>query len=90
VGQVNLRKVAKGKNCSVCGADDGTIVLAHLRLGFNSGVGIKPPDHHAMYACFSCHSYIDGEGRGDYKIMLGGYLRQIDKWTEEGVITWAK
>ena len=81
---MNLRKSAQGQACSICGTDGETTVLAHLRVGGNAGVGIKPPDHHALYACHGCHTYIDGEGRGDYKIQLIGYLRQIDKWLAEG------
>lgn len=82
-----LRKSAQGQACSICGTENGTTVLAHLRVGGNAGVGMKPPDWHALYACHSCHTYIDGEGRGDYKIQLIGYLRQIDRWLADGRLT---
>lgn len=80
---MNLRKAAEGKSCILCGAEDGTVVLAHLRVGLNGGLGKKPPDHHGIEACFSCHSYIDGEGRSDHKLQLIGYLKQIDRWLAE-------
>lgn len=38
-----------------------TTVLAHIReLTLGAGMGIKPPDSAAVYACGSCHDYLDG------------------------------
>lgn len=80
----NLRQAAKGQTCTVCGRDSETVVLAHLRVGLNGGMGIKPPDHHAVYACADCHRYMDGPGRADHKTQLIAHLRQIDRWLAEG------
>lgn len=61
---MNLRKLAEGQNCQVrlpgCLHSSETVVLAHLRRGGTAGVGQKPPDLCAVYACAACHDLIDG------------------------------
>ena len=62
---MNLRKLAKGKDCQVriigvCNFDPETTVLAHIRRGGVGGMGKKPSDLCAVWACSSCHDYIDG------------------------------
>ncbi len=58
------RASAKGKACSLrlmgCtgGLLDGTTVLAHIRTK-GVGVGRKPNDSMAVYACAHCHDVID-------------------------------
>lgn len=61
----NLRKLAKGQPCMVrlpncCTFDPEQTVLAHLRIGNVAGMGQKPPDLVAVWACQNCHSVIDG------------------------------
>ncbi len=59
------RRSAKDKACSLrlhgCtgGLLDGTTVLAHIRTT-GTGVGRKPNDSMAVYACAHCHDVIDG------------------------------
>jgi len=62
---INLRKLAKGKECQVrlagiCNHDDTTTVLAHIRRGGIAGMGLKPPDIVSTWACSECHACIDG------------------------------
>lgn len=62
---MNLRKAARGQPCQVripgvCNGDPATTVLAHYRLPGTCGVGMKPPDEQAAWACSSCHDEVDG------------------------------
>lgn len=62
---MSLRNAAKGKPCMVrlpgiCNGNPETTVLAHIRIAGTCGVGMKPPDTQATYACSACHDAIDG------------------------------
>ncbi len=61
---VNLRDAARGQPCMVrsphCTFDTETTVLAHLRRVGVGGVGLKPPDLCAVWACWACHELLDG------------------------------
>lgn len=82
-----VRKSARGKPCTVrsewCNNDPATTVLAHIRRPWNAGVGMKPRDSHAVYACSACHDVIDrrtktGITKGDLDTMqLDALLRTI-------------
>lgn len=58
-----LRQSAKGQPCSLrlpcCNHDPATTVLAHLRFFGWAGMGHKPPDYLAVFACSACHDAID-------------------------------
>jgi predicted CxxxxCH...CXXCH cytochrome family protein len=59
-----LRDSARGENCTLrihpyCNGNPETTVLCHVSTGTNSGMGIKPPDWFAIYACSGCHDVID-------------------------------
>ena len=43
----------------VCNHDDSTTVLAHIRRGGVAGIGQKPPDLVATWACSNCHDCMD-------------------------------
>lgn len=63
-----LRKLAKGKPCmcrfvGICNWDESTTVLAHIRRANVAGMGQKPPDTCAVWACSSCHDEIDRRTR---------------------------
>lgn len=77
----------------LCGSENG-VVLAHFRLGWNAGIGQKPPDHHGAWLCHEHHDYVDGrsdpKGRSDYKTMLTAELKFIDRLLAEGVLVWTK
>ena len=67
---MNLRKFAKGQECTlrlidddgfrICNGDPDTVVLAHLRMGGVAGVGQKPNDLIGVHACSACHDRLDG------------------------------
>lgn len=81
---IDLRKAAKGKPCVICGQNDGTTVLHHIRTGHMS-IGSKPPDSHGIEVCSTCHRYCHEGGISDYKTMLIAHLRQVDRWIAAGV-----
>lgn len=59
-----LRDAARGQRCTVmipevCNGNPETTVLAHVRLP-GTGMGRKPPDWFAVFACSACHDAIDG------------------------------
>lgn len=55
----NLRELARDEPCSNCGAQDGTVVLAHYsgiyQHRFGKGRGIKGSDWAAAPQCANCH-----------------------------------
>ena len=65
-----LRAFARGKPClvrltGICNWDDSTTVLAHIRRANVAGMGQKPPDTCAVWACSSCHDEIDRRTRNN-------------------------
>ena len=61
-----LREAARGQRCTLrlpcCNHDPETTVLAHLRLFGMAGIGEKPDDWCAVFACSACHDAIDRRG----------------------------
>lgn len=61
------RQSARGMDCTLrlpgCRNDTGTIVLCHLRQFGGGGMGVKPSDAEAVYACAHCHDILDGRAR---------------------------
>lgn len=60
---MNLRELARGQTCIRCGADDGTVVLAHYfgprRHAYGGGMGHKGHDAVAAELCMTCHKWFD-------------------------------
>jgi len=58
------RRDAMGKPCLIrlpgCDGGGETTVLAHYRLAGYAGIGLKPPDNMAAWACCWCHAIVDG------------------------------
>ena len=59
-----IRQSARGETCTlrllgVCNHDPATTVLAHLRVFGAAGMGQKPADYAAVYACHACHDALD-------------------------------
>jgi hypothetical protein len=50
------RRSFKGRSCEACGRWDETIVGAHVRVGHEGGVGLKPSDDLIIALCYQCHS----------------------------------
>lgn len=69
----------------MCGKNDGTTVLHHLRVG-TVGMGKKPPDYHGVNVCFGCQDFFHHEGISNHKLQLIAYLRQIDQWLADGLL----
>lgn len=57
------RNSARGKDCTLrldcCNHDPATVVLAHIRRFGWGGMGCKPHDFLAVYACSACHDVLD-------------------------------
>ena len=58
-----MRRSAAGQTCTLrlpcCNGRMDTTVLAHLRAFGVAGMGQKPPDWCAVYACSTCHDALD-------------------------------
>ena len=91
-----LRRAAQGKPCmvrlpSICNHNPDTVVLAHIRRGGVAGIGQKPNDLIACYACDACHSEIDRRTRHMTTTELEGYIldglcRTLDAVVREGLV----
>lgn len=59
----DLRKLAKGQRCVACGAQDGTVVLAHYfgarRHNYGGGMAHKGHDAVAAWLCARDHERMD-------------------------------
>ena len=90
----NLRDLARDRPCMVrlpgCHSGDGTTVLAHIRIAGLCGMGLKPPDVVATYACSHCHDLIDGRVRANFdkdfltQAALEGMARTLAQLWSEG------
>lgn len=64
---MSLRDKARDQSCVRCGAEDGTVVLAHYfgprRHNYGGGMSRKGSDLIAAHLCANCHSYMDRESR---------------------------
>ena len=58
------RANAKGQDCTLmlpgCTNATDTVVLCHLRQFGGGGMGCKPHDSEAVFACSYCHDRLDG------------------------------
>ena len=82
---MNLREQARGQDCTInipsrCNFNPETTILAHYRKGFY-GMGIKPHDLLAAYACSTCHDIVDGRDN-DHDLSA----EEIDMLFKSGVI----
>lgn len=98
VSMANLRKAARGRECTVripgyCNGNPETSVLAHYRLAGTCGTGCKPDDTQAAIACNGCHDVIDGRTKttdftyDELRLMHAeGVMRTLEIWRKEGLI----
>lgn len=64
------KRGAEGQSCTLCGNNDGTVVLCHLNEHWaGKGRSIKSDDIASMDLCHQCHKKYD-----EPKLML------IEKW----------
>lgn len=83
-----LRESARGESCIACGAQDGTVVLAHRNEG--KGMGIKSPDYLALDLCANCHRWYD-QGKDATReqrrqFFNEHYPKQVQRWVKKGLI----
>ena len=98
VSMANLRKAARGRECTVripghCNSNPETSVLAHYRLAGTCGTGCKPDDTQGAIACSACHDLIDGRKkttdctRDELRLMHAeGVIRTLAIWKKEGLL----
>ena len=65
-----IRKSARGQQCQIrlagiCNHNPAKVVLAHYRMAGTCGMGMKPSDIQAAYACSRCHDASDGRLKTD-------------------------
>ncbi|WP_062390748.1 DUF1364 domain-containing protein [Pseudomonas abietaniphila] len=96
--QTKLTKAARGRDCQirvpgVCNGNPETTVLAHFRLsGTRSGMGIKPNDLQAAWACSACHDAVDARRKTEFnhdelrQMHMEGVMRTIDILVSEGEV----
>lgn len=86
-----LLALAHGRECllripSVCNSDPSTVVAAHSNSGkHGKGRGIKAEDCFTVWACSSCHSWLDqGKGTREERetAFRWGWERQVKQWQE--------
>jgi hypothetical protein len=86
-----LTEAARGRDCQVryagvCNFNPETTVLAHYRMAGSNGMGIKPNDQQAAWACSDCHLHSelrDAETRLDF---AHGVFRTQEILRREGKI----
>lgn len=90
-----ISKSARGEDCTVrapgiCNFDPATTVLAHIRRSWNAGVGLKPRDTEACYACSACHDAMDRRSGGLPAVppgaLLDALMRTHRRLIEKGLL----
>lgn len=92
-----LRKLANMQPCFVrlegfCNFDATTTVLAHIRRANIAGIGQKPSDLCAVWACSACHDVIDGRQSHNWKqeeidsFILDALVRQLAWYDKNEVV----
>jgi len=92
-----LRKLAELQQCLVripneCNFDSTTTVLAHIRRANIAGMGQKPSDLCAVWACSSCHDIIDGRRESLFKpeeidgFILEALVRQLAFYDKHEIV----
>jgi len=79
----------------VCNHNPETVVLAHIRNQWFSR-GSKPPDICGVWACSSCHDYMDSRKKAlnDFErqllqqYLLDALCRQLHYYAKEKIINW--
>lgn len=86
-----MRSSAQGQPCALrlpcCNGRMDTTVLAHLRMFGAAGMGHKPPDWFAVYACHACHDALDR--RDAATAGLWGFEDVLRAWFETQRRMWA-
>lgn len=86
---MNLRTFARGQPCVLCntGQPDDTVILAHLNVAGEFGMGLKAADFpYGVWLCCEHHAYIDGPGRNDWKTRFICVTRQMREYARIGAL----
>jgi hypothetical protein len=94
---VNLRKLAKGRECQIriplhCLRTNETVVGCHVRMIGLSGMGMKSDDLFIAHGCFMCHAICDGQRNSEFTaderrlFLLEGMVRTQAILLREGAI----
>lgn len=89
-----LRNAARGKDCTLrldgCRNDTSTVVLCHLRMFGAAGMGQKPHDALAVFACAHCHAQldrVDTSGTWGHGDVLRALIQTLSQQIASGNIT---
>lgn len=91
-----IRRFAQGQTCTLrlpcCNGRMDTTVLAHLRLFGAGGMGGKPSDLRAVFACSDCHDALDRRnaatsGLWGFEDVLRALMETHDRLLAAGIIT---
>lgn len=94
-----IRNAAKGHSCTLnivecCNYNPETTVLAHVRDFGGGGMGLKPDDICAVFACSSCHDALDRRSKNEFIFDENRYFyiaramyRTIEHLYDCGIIT---
>lgn len=86
-----VRQSAREQSCTLrldgCLPGTETVVLAHVR-GVWSGIGQKPTDCVAVYACAACHDQLDGRAgsRPDGWDVVRAMAETLGRMTDSGLL----
>lgn len=86
-----ILKAANGEACTICGAQDGTVVFCHLNESWaGKGMGQKADDIAGFFGCSGCHNKYDEGGtvgglNSDWEVMRAMY-RTLRRLWERGII----
>lgn len=89
-----IREAARGQSCVRCGAEDGTVVLAHYtgirQHAYGKGMRIKGHDFLGAELCLSCHERFDKPEMRKSIAASEEFLHLIAltwrRWISDGVI----
>lgn len=82
--------LAKGQQCQICGADDGTVVSAHSdQSAHGKGIGIKSHDCFIAWACYKCHLIL-GDGSLTREARDALWQRAHIRTLPKALALWAK
>ena len=70
------RKWVRGHCCMACGSSAG-IECAHVRVGTDGGVGIKPSDKWTVPLCRDCHARQHQIGEESFEKQWGVNLKAV-------------
>lgn len=76
-----IRQSARGEDCclripGICNGNPETTIFAHLP-GSGNGMGTKSNDIHGVYACSSCHDWLDRRVKSDLEEWLNRHEQAL-------------